>query len=62
MITLQVVIFKLAHGQPCENMVNHFNNIGMSTIRKYMKIIILVHLCTMYFLNIFIIHLMGAIA
>jgi hypothetical protein len=39
MIVLKVVIFRLARGHSCENMADRFN-VGVSTIRKYMKIIV----------------------
>jgi len=39
MIVLKVVIFRLAHGCSCKNMVDCFN-VGATTIRKYMKIIV----------------------
>jgi hypothetical protein len=54
MMVLKVVIFRLAHGHSCENMVERFN-VGASTIRKYMKIIISVivqKLFSKYFHNL----------
>jgi transposase len=39
MIVLKVVIFRLAYGHSCENMADRFN-VGASTIRKYMKMIV----------------------
>jgi hypothetical protein len=38
-ITLKVVIFRLAHGHSCKNMVDRFDVVA-STIRKYTKIIV----------------------